>query len=480
MRSLGLLLPVAALCTALVTPQQKALLETFLESDLFRNHDDGDPRWPGYPGNPKPGYPRPNSDEPCQLPYGCASNSSIWELINQGHETKQLANMLGKDNDLIKLLSSTEHNFTFFALTDRALDRLKGQNPLHSMQEMLRYHVVLGQFSIKDLKAFEHQTLPTALNITTPGQATGDEKDNDNDKNKDDKNKDDKNKDDKNKDDKNKDDKNKDDKNNDDKDKNKGQQSPQRLRVDIVKHSILLNGETGITAGNIIAKNGIIHHIDIPLTPPPTTKAILSTLPEQFSIFALALAHTGLDSHLDARTRTTGTTFAPTNDAFRTLGTQVNEFLFSPQGEECLRTLLNYHLVLNRTVYSDAVYWAEGKVDDLRDFMVDRGRVSANRVGMAKKVKNYPVVHVVSPTLLNGYDVTVDILEKDSGMDFRVNGFWEPTVDVLAQDGVIHVLDRILIPPKVLGGKTKGAEATDEMTVKMLRERLGLEARMEL
>jgi hypothetical protein len=99
---------------------------------------------------------------------------------------------------------------------------------------------------------------------------------------------------------------------------------------------------------------------------------------------------------------------------------------------------------------------------------------------MAKKVKNYPVVHVVSPTLLNGYDVTVDILEKDSGMDFRVNGFWEPTVDVLAQDGVIHVLDRILIPPKVLGGKTKGAEATDEMTVKMLRERLGLEARMEL
>lgn len=95
------------------------------------------------------------------------------------------------------------------------------------MKEMMRYHVVLGLFSLKDLKAFEHQTLPTALNITTPGKAKGDKtdqdkvKDNDND-------------------------------NDNDKDEDQDKDLPQRLRVDIVRHSVLLNGESGIVAGNIV------------------------------------------------------------------------------------------------------------------------------------------------------------------------------------------------------------------------------------
>ncbi|KAJ5753189.1 hypothetical protein N7520_010106, partial [Penicillium odoratum] len=354
---------------------------------------------------PNPCYTGPKLDEPDKPPYQCPSNSTIWELISQSPEIRRLADVLGRASVLVNLLSSTKHKFTQFALTNRALDRLQDRHQLLSMDAMLHYHVVLGQYSLEDLKTFDHQTLPTALNISLPGNA--------NDKKHKNKHK--------------------------DKDKDRDHKKiPQRLRVDTVRHSILLNGKTGIIESNIVAKHGIIHHIHIPLFPPPTTKAIISVLLEQFSTFALALSHTGLDSHLDATNRTSGTTLAPTNETFRALGSLVNEFLFSPQSEECLRSLLKYHLVLGKTIYSDVVYGKEVEELDLE-----------RRLGKADYV-------------------TVDLLWKDSSVDFRVNGFWEPmTVDVLASDGVIHVLERVLIPPKIVG---KGIG--DEVTVEILREHL--------
>lgn len=64
--------------------------------------------------------------------------------------------------------------------------------------------------------------------------------------------------------------------------------------------------------------------------------------------------------------------FAPANDAFRALGTHLNEFLFSPQGEKCLHSLLRYHLVLDKTVYWDMTYGERGEFDDLKPRMVER------------------------------------------------------------------------------------------------------------
>ncbi|KAJ5937673.1 hypothetical protein N7454_004015 [Penicillium verhagenii] len=505
MRSLTLLLPVVALCSALVRSRPQALREDFLErrveaedidyteslwmtlaaltkadqeiadhtrssilgvdtslhhsTNLFQNERNGYTPWPGYPKRPRPGHPSsPDPDFPCENPCDppcqCLSKSTIWELISQGNETKRLADTIGKESNLAKLLDGTEKNFTLFAMTGRALDRLQGRHQLLSTTEMLYYHVVLGSYSIKELQGFEHQTLPTALNVTVSGKAKGEKKDKNKDKDK--------------------------DKDGKDKDKNQGKELPQRLRVDMVRHSVLLNGETSIVTGDIIAKNGIIHYIDVPLNPPPTTKAILSIIPEQFSTFALALSHTGLDSHLNATQRTTGTTFAPTNEAFRALGPRVNAFLFSPQGEECLRYLLKYHLVLDKTIYSDVIYGEKGKVDECG--VEVEGQEKIGLKGQGGNGGNYPVVHVVSPTLLDGYDVTVDILWRDSAVDFRVNGFWEPrTLDVLASDGVIHVLEQILIPPKIVNGKVKGkARGNDKVTVEMLREWMNLDARMEL
>lgn len=56
----------------------------------------------------------------------------------------------------------------------------------------------------------------------------------------------------------------------------------------------------------------------------------------------------------DTSTHTGGTFFAPTNLAFKKLGPKVNAFLFSRWGEKYLKALLKYHVVLDRTLYSDA------------------------------------------------------------------------------------------------------------------------------
>lgn len=54
-----------------------------------------------------------------------------------------------------------------------------------------------------------------------------------------------------------------------------------------------------------------------------------------------------------------GTLFAPSNWAFQKLGPGINAFLFSPHGQKYLRALLQYHIVVNQTLYSDAFYNGE-------------------------------------------------------------------------------------------------------------------------
>lgn len=54
-----------------------------------------------------------------------------------------------------------------------------------------------------------------------------------------------------------------------------------------------------------------------------------------------------------------GTLFAPSNFAFQLLGPRINAFLFSSYGLEYLKGLLKYHVVPDKTLYSDAYYHAE-------------------------------------------------------------------------------------------------------------------------
>jgi uncharacterized surface protein with fasciclin (FAS1) repeats len=212
----------------------------------------------------------------------------------------------------------------------------------------------------------------------------------------------------------------------------------------------------------------MIHLLDTPLYPPPETRTLLHLAPVQFSTFSLALARTSLRHTLDPDQRQGGTIFAPTNAAFRKLGARANQFLFSAQGEKCLRALMQYHIVPNRTLYSDVLYTQNGKVKML--FSGDRGR--GHRHGR-EGVPEGDSAHVVLETLLEGRKVVVDV-ERSEVVVMRVNGFVRAErLDLLARDGVVHVLDRVLIPPRRVKDRDyDGGDDGKEVMVEELVDRL--------
>lgn len=100
--------------------------------------------------------------------------------------------------------------------------------------------------------------------------------------------------------------------------------------------------------------------MDSLLIPPPKTADIVQLLPGEFSTLELGLTKTGLlEAINDTSTHLGGTLFAPSNFAFQKLGHRVNAFLFSKYGQKYLKALLQYHVVPDQTLYSDAYYKAE-------------------------------------------------------------------------------------------------------------------------
>lgn len=199
---------------------------------------------------------------------------------------------------------------------------------------------------------------------------------------------------------------------------------------------------------------------------------MLHQAPADFSTFTLALARTKLASKLDPAQRQGGTTLAPTNAAFSRLGEHTNRFLFSTQGEKCLRALMQYHIVPNRTLYSDVLYSRNGKAHGLFS-----GHGSGNghegkgeSKGDSGLEEEYANVRL--GTLLKKRDLEVDVKKGLGEVEMRVNGFGRVgRLDLLARDGVVHVLDRVLVPPRKIRDKDEGKDG-EELMIEELVERL--------
>ena len=155
--------------------------------------------------------------------------------------------------------------------------------------------------------------------------------------------------------------------------------------------------------------------------------------------------------HRDPTQRSGGTTFFPTNAAFRRLGERVNEFLFSDQGRDCLVSLIGYHVVVNTTLYSDVLY-TKGKIRGL--------------LGKEREELGHAVVELKSV----GGKVRVDVRSGE----MRVDGFGRVVGELVGRDGSVFVLDRVLVPPRKVKGNGKDVEGEDEeLMVEELVERLG-------
>jgi uncharacterized surface protein with fasciclin (FAS1) repeats len=138
----------------------------------------------------------------------------------------------------------------------------------------------------------------------------------------------------------------------------------------------------------------------------PAAKDIVDTAVAAGSFKTLAAALTAADLVGALRGAGPFTVFAPTDEAFAKLPAGTLDSLLKPENKEKLKGILLYHVV-------------SGKV------------MAADIKGSAK------------PATLQG--ATIDV--KAAGGGVTVNGAKVTAADVGASNGVIHVIDAVILPP---------------------------------
>ncbi|EQL03723.1 fasciclin domain family protein [Ophiocordyceps sinensis CO18] len=221
---------------------------------------------------------------------------------------------------------------------------------------------------------------------------------------------------------------------------------PQRLRTSIGFHGVEVNFYSTVVAADIKASNGIIHAVNHILVPPLRAGRTLALFPAQFSTLLLAYEKTDFVKYIRGVNLVGSTILAPSNYAFKRLGVRANAFLFNTEtGHRYLRALLKYHIVPNATLYTDSYY------DKTHS---DRQQPGAE--GLKRR-------HYELPTLLGDAHVAVDVVSFGSLAAIRINGFAHISIrDGVAKDGVIQVLDQVLMPPCKRGGPEHGGNVDVE------------------
>jgi transforming growth factor-beta-induced protein len=172
---------------------------------------------------------------------------------------------------------------------------------------------------------------------------------------------------------------------------------------------LVLNGNVGLTLGDIRATNGIIHQIDTVLTPPAKPKDVVDTAIAAggFTTLIGAVQAAGLESTL--RTTQNITVFAPTDAAFAKIPPATLKAITSDKN--LLTSILTYH-VLGRSVTAEQfIRYAPGRVRTLQGERIQFAIVDG------KLILNDKVVVTVT--------------------------------DIKASNGIIHVIDTVLVPPSI-------------------------------
>ena len=136
-------------------------------------------------------------------------------------------------------------------------------------------------------------------------------------------------------------------------------------------------------------------------------KDIVDTAVEagQFKTLAAALEAAGLVSTLKGAGPFT--VFAPTDEAFAKLPAGTVENLLKPENKQQLTEILTYHVVTGKVMAADVAGIDEAK-------------------------------------FVNGKLIDIEV----AGSSVKVNDATVTAVDIAASNGVIHVIDKVIMPPK--------------------------------
>ena len=185
--------------------------------------------------------------------------------------------------------------------------------------------------------------------------------------------------------------------------KTAGTVNGQRVDIKVDGAKVTVDG-AAVTATDIACSNGVIHVIDTVILPVDGTVVDVAAKNGSFNTLVAAVKAAGLVETLSGKGPFT--ILAPTDAAFAKLPAGTLETLLKPENKKQLADILSYHVVPGVAAYSDAV------------------------------VKMTEV-----PTVL-GSPVAVKVADGK----VMLNGANVVAVDVEATNGVIHVIDTVLLP----------------------------------
>jgi transforming growth factor-beta-induced protein len=161
-------------------------------------------------------------------------------------------------------------------------------------------------------------------------------------------------------------------------------------------------GGANVTATDIKCSNGVIHVIDTVIMPESGNIIDVATKAGKFTTLAKALEAAGLVSTLQSEGPFT--VFAPTDEAFAKLPKGTLEDLLKPENREKLKGILTYHVVPGRVFSDQAVKAASAKTVQGQNvtIAVTNGKAMVNNAGLVKTDINASngVIHVIDTVLL--------------------------------------------------------------------------------
>ncbi|MCC5931989.1 MAG: fasciclin domain-containing protein [Cyclobacteriaceae bacterium] len=183
----------------------------------------------------------------------------------------------------------------------------------------------------------------------------------------------------------------------------------EKITVSRTNGGVILNGDANVTTADVDASNGVVHIINKVLLPPsmrPQTIAQLAVATPELSILVSILTSPGFEDLLAAASDASAglTVFAPTNAAFEGLLEALGKTALSEIPASVVREIVEYHIL--------------------------------GTVALASSLEA-----TTYPTLLDGESVTVTL-----GDNVKIDDATVVIPDVVAANGVVHVIDAVLIP----------------------------------
>lgn len=183
------------------------------------------------------------------------------------------------------------------------------------------------------------------------------------------------------------------------------------IKVDM--GAVYLNENTKVVITDIEASNGVIHVIDSVLLPPSEDAAIdkqdivdTAVADGRFTTLVAAVQAADLGSTLKGEGPFT--VFAPTDDAFAALPPGTLDMLLLPENKQKLTDILLYHVVPGKVMASD-------------------------------------VIGLTSTATVLGKDATIKV---EDGKVYLNDTAQIIITDIETSNGVIHVIDSVLLPPQ--------------------------------